>query len=823
MAAILTTTNLTILEHSSLKHPPSVASPTCSLPAPPSSVFWSAESGTIFLASANGSLHQYDVASTTLQDLSLSGRASTEPCVSLLSKDRGSTIIYGQGQQIVVLSTSTGKPANTFDTHKAPVTSLSLSNDASLLASTSAHAIHVHNLTLASHTALRGIPSGAGSISTCAFHPHSRTRLLVGLGSQLLVYDTTRPSGPAKTIEIDKEKKNLGPIVAVSCSPFSKTLVAVACSGGMVALVDLEKEKGLFRMVPMPAPVTCLSFSAEGAAVYAGTENGKFLLLDLRALDKPPKSITVGENGDRVVALCVQRKLKPGEAVAKPVASTAASTGTSKPLVQRDVNKVAVSARAAGGKEPAKKTLDKDPGKAPLKPARTRAAPGISAATGSATTPRRTTTRTASTSGLANVQTGRTASSSRPAGGAGGPRSPVAGRPPIATEAPKRAFSPPRSPVTLADKKDEADSGDLSVGIEQLLALPKAKEPAVPSAVAEAASAAAPPRAPSALSRTSSRSQASESTRIRTHAKIEPASQAPTNESISTAGPRLRAGSSASLARRASKASIRSALGATNSTSTSTSPVRGQSRRVSGSTISRSRSRTASPDLPDINDGGPVTPIPAYKMKGKERAGAAGGVLGLGSPEVDAWVKAGEGRDARREGRRVGFAGESDEEGDGDGGGLGDARQGESDEEVEYERNNERGPRRTRAELAMQVSPRRSFPGPSSTAAVGASASASSRWAPVPSPLRHPPAAPASPQARAAQDMLQALLRDALHDFRAETKAEIVGLHLDLLRMGSGWRSEMREAVGGIGEELRALREENRRLREENERLRRGY
>lgn len=62
----------------------------------------------------------------------------------------------------------------------------------------------------------------------------------------------------------------------------------------------------LFRMVAMPAPVTCLSFSAEGAAVYAGTENGKFLLLDLRALDKPPKSITVSDNGDQVVAISVQ-------------------------------------------------------------------------------------------------------------------------------------------------------------------------------------------------------------------------------------------------------------------------------------------------------------------------------------------------------------------------------------------------------------------------------------------------------------------------------------------------------------------------------------
>ena len=127
----------------------------------------------------------------------------------------------------------------------------------------------------------------------------------------------------------------------------------------------------------------------------------------------------------------------------------------------------------------------------------------------------------------------------------------------------------------------------------------------------------------------------------------------------------------------------------------------------------------------------------------------------------------------------------------------------------------------------MQISPRRSFPGPSTNP--------STRWAPVPSPLRNPASTsaasnghghgpvPASPQARAAQDMLQALLRDALHDFRQETKGELVGLHLDLIRMGASWRREMREAMGDFAEEMRELREENRRLREENERLRRGF
>ncbi|KAI0664679.1 WD40-repeat-containing domain protein [Cubamyces menziesii] len=794
MAAILTTTSLTILDHSTLKHPPPTADSTSPLASPPSSLSWSAETGTIFLASENGTLSQYDVAAGTLHGITVTARASTEPVVSLLSKDRGSMIIYGQGQQVVVLSTSTGKPANTFDTHKSPISSLSLSNDSSLLASTSAHAIHVHNLTLASHTVLRGIPSGNSDITTCAFHPHSRTRLLVGLGSQLLVYDTTRPSGPAKVIEVDKEKKGLGSVTAISCSPFSKTLVAVACSGGTVALIDLEKEKGLFRVVTMPAPITCLSFSVEGAAVFAGTENGKFLVLDLRALDKPPKSITISENGDRIVALCVQRKLKPGEAQTKP------ATAATKPLVQRDVNKTATTTRPSAPNEPVKKPLDKD--------------------TGTTTTPRRPVARTASTSNQANAPAGRVASGSRPPIRGAAQKSPVSR--PSTSEAPQRAFSPPKSPLALADKKDEgADEDDLSVRIENLLALPKGKGPAISAAPDETVQ----PRAASVLSRTSSRSQLGKGGMPHTHARAESTSHGPIAESISTAAPRVRSGSSASAAGRASKASsVRSAIGRST-----ISPVRAQSRRTSaGSTISRSQ--TPSPELPDVDDVGPVTPIPAYKMKGKERGRV------LSTPEIDEWVEAGEAKDAPREGRCVGFAADSDHDVDEENPLAGGARrsrsptsEGEEDEERDAGRQGgfDRRPPRAQPELAMQISPRRSFPGPSTNP--------STRWAPVPSPLRNPASTsaasnghghgpvPASPQARAAQDMLQALLRDALHDFRAETKQEIVGLHLDLIRMGTSWRREMQDALGGIGEELRAMREENARLREENERLRRGY
>jgi protein NEDD1 len=59
-------------------------------------------------------------------------------------------------------------------------------------------------------------------------------------------------------------------------------------------------------------------------------------------------------------------------------------------------------------------------------------------------------------------------------------------------------------------------------------------------------------------------------------------------------------------------------------------------------------------------------------------------------------------------------------------------------------------------------------------------------------------------------------------DFRQETRAEMVGLHLDLVRMGRTWRRELGTTMQEYVGDLKELREENRKLRKENERLRRG-
>jgi protein NEDD1 len=194
-------------------------------------------------------------------------------------------------------------------------------------------------------------------------------------------------------------------------------------------------------------------------------------------------------------------------------------------------------------------------------------------------------------------------------------------------------------------------------------------------------------------------------------------------------------------------------------------------------------SRTPSPDLPAI-DRDVDTPVPKEKKVAAAGTRMGIGVLGLGTPEVERWLEAGMGRDVgegtEREGRKVGFKDTSDGEG------QGENEASDNEEERERERS-----------MSLQISPRRSGPASSD-----------------------PTPAPAS-----AHDLLRTIVRDVMYDMQSETRAGLTGLHLDLLRMGRGWRKEVRgvmeECGYGAGGELERLREENRRLREENERLKR--
>jgi len=67
------------------------------------------------------------------------------------------------------------------------------------------------------------------------------------------------------------------------------------------------------------------------------------------------------------------------------------------------------------------------------------------------------------------------------------------------------------------------------------------------------------------------------------------------------------------------------------------------------------------------------------------------------------------------------------------------------------------------------------------------------------------------------------VVRDALYEMQAEQNDQLRGLHVDLVKMARGFKTEMRNLMDEYVGDLKDLREENAALRKENERLRRGY
>jgi protein NEDD1 len=185
---------------------------------------------------------------------------------------------------------------------------------------------------------------------------------------------------------------------------------------------------------------------------------------------------------------------------------------------------------------------------------------------------------------------------------------------------------------------------------------------------------------------------------------------------------------------------------------------------------------------------------PPFPTKQEESRKKGLSMLGLATPEVERWIE-GKGPDKGRE--PIEFPPDSSDEEEAE-----DANRLHQSWMEELQTGQGDGAPRLRRTLSVQITPRKAA------------------WAA--SPLRHS-IAEGSPGVKGVTGLLHALISDAMLDFRQETRAEMVGLHLDLVRMGHVWRREMRASMQEYVGDLKELREENRKLREENERLRRGY
>ncbi|KAJ3830630.1 WD40-repeat-containing domain protein [Lentinula raphanica] len=829
MLAIASAEALSILDQTALKKSFYTPHSSLALSSPPVASSWSSDNKFLFIASENV-VQKYDVDRKSLMTI----YTGTESILSLVVKDT-TVVIIAAGEQVQMLECgSIVKISETSNSHTDIVNSLSLSSDSTLCASTSRNAVHVHDLVLSSHTPLQGLPvSDQYSIETCAFHSHSRTRLLLGIGKQFVIYDINQPSRPLKVIPLSDNTP--GNITAISCSPFSKTLIAIATSGGTIGLVDLDKEKGLFRIINVKSPVASLSFSQEGASIYVGTEDGKLLILDLRALDKPPKCLVISDIGARLATISVQTK-----PAAEPLQKAVAATKSTEPISSGKASATISSVQKHS--PPLRTALSASSRKGPVvSSARTTKASLAKESLSSnslanqeraispnenddfslhleephvainGTQKRLRSTPMKTTAGTVQKHT-RSPASKPPTQGAVGRTGLL--RPP-----------PRSSPLTASSLKSKASlKGEPSQRPRTTSTASRTTIKSSPlhvtSKEAKQDAGSVPPNRTRTVSTTSSRAPKTSTSSGGTPRPGK--STSPTLGSTKAANDRLTAPKDAKKARFPSSTGLgRTGImqAATNSsTSRSSRSQNGTKLSSTSNPVLSSNTRTPSPDLSDIetiarSGPEPVTPLPRQRRAIASRDGQRGD----------------EGEDIDLLARTHGFPKKNSGKGKTrtvlfqDDGKQSDSEQDEkkagSDDENESEKENHR-----EGSLSWQISPRRPEP-------TGLSASTSAPW--KASPLRHSqsqsplrvqyPNIPASPGGTSPRDLLRNIVRDVMYDFHQESRADMIGLHLDLVRMGRGWKKELRELMGEYNGELEELREENRRLREENERLRRGY
>ncbi|KAH9079276.1 WD40-repeat-containing domain protein [Lactarius deliciosus] len=801
MLAVLTSNHITITERSALQRGPPTLAPTC--PVPLSSYVasvWSPDNASLYVATTD-SLARYDSFGTlvkSLWPLSDSDAPTDHNRISgLVLKDKG-TLILSMGSSVHLVehsssASSSTKIVQTLPTHldPDPILALSLSHDGTLLTVASKSAVVVHNLALGVQTALRGLP---GPVGVCTFHTHSRVRLLLGIGHNLVIYDITRPSGPSRIASIGDGVG--GSVIGVACSPYSKTLLAVACHEGYIALVDLDKELSIIRSFRYDITVTSLLFSNDGATLYVGTEDGDLLVQTLRSKDTP-KTIAVGDQGCRVEGLAIAKMSK----LSTEVNSRTTGSLNNKPLTYHDVN------------SPARSPVTKAPYPTSLKKSTSDNAEASKLPPKSDTPPVRK--RVNSATALGNrkiVSSVRSIFANEPI--AADPATPamkankgcVTTTPPSPPPVSTTPTSKPPSRLSVRSKPaSQVSPATLSVPgsrVRQRTVSGSTRNTSGPEV--KPGNLTTPRVTPRARTTSAPKSVANlspQTPRQRTKQATSPvqstAPRLPTSPpTISVSSRRMPAAAARGAA--ASGGQVRetvrqrttSAVSRT-STTRARSPVPPVPRVPS---LARSTStRTPSPELSMtslLRDT--VPPFPMKKQDQPRKKGLS--VLGLATPEVERWIA----RKDSEKGDVIKFPIDGGEEDEAEGAGkLGGIR---VEEEV-VEQGNATEARRLRT-LSMQITPRKSA------------------WAA--SPLRHS-IAEGSPGLNGVKGLLHALISDAMLDFRQETRSEIVGLHLDLVRMGQSWRKEMRTAMQEYVGDLKELREENRKLREENERLRRGY
>ncbi|KAG9123866.1 hypothetical protein FRC07_013685 [Ceratobasidium sp. 392] len=340
LIAVTSSHGLSVLPSTVLRasHPDPTPTITTALTPPsriPSScITWSPDASTIYVASG-GSVSAYDPSGSFIRDVVREGEGgiggSKLGSMVVLQTQSGTdpVLAFSRGSRAVVFDSETRRALQTVEGHRSSITTMSLAQDQSLLATSSGEITVITNLVQQTNSVLRSAPPGVVAV---AFHPAKRSVLLILSSRGLHVFDTAKGNTPTRIIPIGKAEGGAG---FIAFSPITPALVAVLVpgGGGRVLMLDIEKESSLVKKFTVEENVSAMSFSHDGGAIIVGTEAGRVLQLNLRSIDKPAQAVVVDPAGGKIGGLSLvvgsasQLTRTMSSSVIKPTISTAPVAG----------------------------------------------------------------------------------------------------------------------------------------------------------------------------------------------------------------------------------------------------------------------------------------------------------------------------------------------------------------------------------------------------------------------------------------------------------------------------------------------------------------
>ena len=324
------------------------AAPSTSLPplaGGATALAWSSVSNALAAASARGSISLFSLAGAPLESMASTdgvGEAERVRCLAFAGQSLD-LCSGGSSAELKIWDCKRQAVVKTYAGHASAITSCAYGDKDMLLASGSSSGdILVHTTAGLPSDEPQRIKTGAGgsstAIRTVKFSPFRRSHL-ASAGEEALVeyYDTARSDAPS----LARFTQHTGTVTGLAFSPVNELLL---CSAGLdckALFYDVQAKK-LVKSVTCEAPVCSLDFMNDGFTVAVGTQNGKVLIYDLRALGSGgvPKISFMAHPGSHVSCTTFQHlpsksaKGKPkviGKENAKPAKSAATAAGDPAP------------------------------------------------------------------------------------------------------------------------------------------------------------------------------------------------------------------------------------------------------------------------------------------------------------------------------------------------------------------------------------------------------------------------------------------------------------------------------------------------------------